>query len=391
MFDVVVVGAGPAGSVTAHRLAEAGHAVLLLEEHDAVGVPAHCTGLLGLEAFGAFDLPRTLILGEATAAQFWGAAGHSVLVESDRVRAAVIDRVALDRALAARAAGAGVEVRTGSRVDRVEVDPRGVTVVIGRQEPVRARVAVLACGATYRLHKPLGLGVPRVFLQSAQLETPFPEVDTVEVRFGRDLAPGGFGWLVPLRRGAEWYARIGLMSETKSRERFQRLLRVLCARARVDAEAMPAPRLKMLPLGPIPRTYADRVVAVGDAAGLVKPTTGGGIYFGMVSGAMAAEVIADGLRRDAVSARQLSAYETRWRRELGPEIRAGLGFRRMMSGLSDASIDALIALSRVDGVVPLLQRKASFNWHRTAAMALLAHPAVRKIVMKSWRVPANPV
>ena len=62
---------------------------------------------------------------------------------------------------------------------------------------------------------------------------------------------------------------------------------------------MPAPRLKILPLGPVTRTYADRVVAVGDAAGLVKPTTGGGIYYGLLSGSIAAEVLGDALQGES--------------------------------------------------------------------------------------------
>jgi digeranylgeranylglycerophospholipid reductase len=389
VHDVVVVGAGPAGAIAACRLAETGYRVVVLEEHDAPGLPSHCTGLLGLDAFDRFQLPRQLILGEATAAQFWGATGQSVIVRSDRIRAAVIDRVALDRELIRRAVTAGADLRTGHRVDRIDANAQGVTISVRGRDQVRARVCVLACGANYRLHKPLGLGVPSVFLQSAQIETPFPHVERVEVRLGRNVAPAGFGWLVPLRRGDQSHARIGLMSQTRSRERFADLLSALCARAGIDAATMPPPRMKMLPLGPVAKTYAERVVAVGDAAGLVKPTTGGGIFYGMVSGALAADVIAPALRRDRVGAAHLRAYEAEWRQELGHEIRVGLAFRRMVSGLSDASIDALIELSRVDGVVPLLQKHATFNWHGKAALALLAHPAVRRIVMKSWREPVS--
>src|SRR5262249_50633708 len=157
-----------------------------------------------------------------------------------------------------------------------------------------------------------GLGVPSVFLQSAQLETPFPEADNVQVRFGRDVAPAGFAWLVPLQRHGHLYARIGLMSGTRSRERFASFLTALCDGAGIDVRSVPAPRLKILPLGPVPRTYADRVLAVGDAAGLVKPTTGGGIYYGLLSGALAADVLDDALSRDRLHAPVLRRYETEW-------------------------------------------------------------------------------
>jgi geranylgeranyl reductase family protein len=385
VYDVVVVGAGPAGAVVAERLAAARHSVVLLEEHDTVGDPVHCTGLLGLDAFSEFGLPESLVLGVSGAARFWGATGESVLIESRRVHAAVIDRGALDRLLARRAVEAGATLLRGYRAERVAVDDRAVTVEGRVDDPtIEARACVLACGANYRFHRSLGLGRPDVFLQSAQLETLFPEVPEIEVRFGREVAPKGFAWLVPFRRGAASYARIGLMSETRAGERFRAFLDTLCARAEVDPASLPEPRLKMLPLGPVPRTYGDRVVAVGDAAGLVKPTTGGGIYYGMLSGTFAGDVLDEGLSRDRLGSGHLRRYETRWRKALGSEIRMGLRFRKIASRLSDESIDALIDLARVNGIVPLLEQNASFNWHRKAAMALLSHPSFRRIAVRSW-------
>ena len=244
---------------------------------------------------------------------------------------------------------------------------------------------MLACGANYRFHKTLGLGVPSVFLQSAQLDAPFPNMPDVEVRFGRQVAPGGFAWLVPLTRDGQSRARIGLMSQTKAKDRLVAFLGALCERRGIDPATMPTPRLKILPLAPVDRTYGDRVVAVGDAAGLVKPTTGGGIYYGLLSGALAAAVLSDGLATDRLDARVLRRYESEWRGRLGEEIRVGLMFRRVAADLSDESIDALIELGRVNGIVPLLKEKASFNWHRKAAMALLANRSFRRIVFKSWR------
>jgi digeranylgeranylglycerophospholipid reductase len=371
--------------MTAARLATQGHDVLLLEEHAAIGAPVHCTGLLGLEAFDEFDLPRDIILNEAGVAQFWGAAGQSVTIRSDHIRAAIIDRAALDQCLARRAESAGAEIKRECRAEAIEVGPSSVRVTVrGPDDAVTARACVLACGANYRFHRALGLGMPDVFLQSAQLETVFPETAHVEVRFGRDVAPSGFAWLVPFGRSGAPHARVGLMAETRGRERFETFLGSLCTRLGVERDAVPAPRLKMLPLGPVKRTYADRVVAVGDAAGLVKPTTGGGIYYGLLSGSIAADVLDDALRRDRLGKTTLRRYETLWRGRLGQEIRVGLAFRRVAARLSDESIDALIDLARVNGIVPLLQETASFNWHRKAAIALLGHPSFRKIVFKSW-------
>jgi geranylgeranyl reductase family protein len=389
--DIVVIGAGPAGSIAAARLAAMGHDVVMLEEHDEVGAPVHCTGLVGDEVFDEFALPRSLVLARAGAARFWGAAGDSFSVASDRVRAAIIDRRALDVLLADRAMAAGATLVRGRRAEAIDVAADRVTVTSREAAPVVARACVLACGANYRFHRTLGLGRPDLFLQSAQLETPFQAPPGIEVQFGRDVAPAGFGWLVPFTRDRVPYARIGLMTESRAGERFSGFLSSLYARAGVAADALPAPRLKMLPLGPVTRTYSDRVVAVGDAAGLVKPTTGGGIYYGMLSGTLAAETLDEGLRRNRLEGGSLRKYEARWRRRLGHEIRMGIAFRKIAARLSDESIDALIALGRANGVVPILQRTASFNWHRKAAVALLGHPSFRKIVFKNWSKSAGPL
>src|SRR5690606_39098152 len=151
-------------------------------------------------------------------------------------------------------------------------------------------------------------------------------------------------------------ARIGLMSETRSADRFAAFIGTLARRAGIDAASVPSPRQKMLPLGPVRRSYADRVLAVGDAAGLVKPTTGGGIYYGMLSGVFAARVLDDALGRDRLEARALRPYESRWRQRLGQEIRVGLAFRNIAARLSDESIDELIDLAGGDTVAPLIER-----------------------------------
>ena len=101
--DVIVVGGGPAGLLAARDLASSGFSATVLEEHDQIGVPVHCTGVLGVDAFDELELPRETILQTAHAARFISADGSSLLVDHDRVRAAIIDRGAFDAALAASA------------------------------------------------------------------------------------------------------------------------------------------------------------------------------------------------------------------------------------------------------------------------------------------------
>jgi digeranylgeranylglycerophospholipid reductase len=188
---------------------------------------------------------------------------------------------------------------------------------------------------------------------------------------------------VPFERDGKPFARLGLFCDSGASPRFKAFMRQMAAESGIDPALLPRPRLKMLPLGPVKRTVANRVVAIGDAAGLVKPTTGGGIYYSILSGVMAADALSDGLALDDLSERQLRACEDGWRARLGPDIRAGLAFRALATRIGDRGIQAVIEVARVDGIIPLLKETADFNWHRKAALALLKHPSVRKAVLSS--------
>lgn len=383
MRDIVVVGAGPAGLMAARELARRGHDVVALEEHARIGLPAHCTGILGAEAFSELDIPRDTILSTARAARFVAPDGSSVLVDADRVNAAIVDRARFDQALAASSGDAGVELRSNTRVRSIAVHDRGVTVSADGGDTIIARACILACGASYRFNRELGLGVPRAFVQSAQLERAFPGPEQVEVHLGRERAPGGFAWIVPFERNGQPCQRLGLMTDARAGTLFRKFSDEVRSRFAPQDDVWPEPRLKILPLGPVARTYANRVVAVGDAAGLVKPTTGGGIYYGLLSGSFAAETLDAALRADDLRESALRAYENRWRERLGAEIRIGLAFRTLAARLNDRAIDALIELARVDGIVPMLRQTADFNWHRQSALALLKHAQFRRILLSS--------
>jgi flavin-dependent dehydrogenase len=339
--------------------------------------------VLGLDAFDELNLSRRAIIGAADAARFVAPNGTTVSIGVEHVRAAVVDRALFDRELAASAVAAGAAIETGVRVTAVAQRDASVAVqTSGADAPVTARAAILACGASYRFNRALGLGVPSVLVHSAQLELPFPRIDSVQVHFGRAVAPGGFAWVVPFERDGAPHARVGLLCERDAGARFETFAASLRAEYGIS-DPWPEPRLRALPLGPVARTWTDRILAVGDAAGLVKPTTGGGIYYGLLTGHLAAGVLVEALREDRLNARRLREYERRWRARLGREIRAGLAFRAVAARLNDPSIDRLMELARVDGIVPLLKQTADFNWHQSAARALLRHAEFRRIVVKS--------
>jgi flavin-dependent dehydrogenase len=307
-----------------------------------------------------------------------------VTVDADRVNAAIVDRARFDQALADSSRAAGADLRSSARVRTIAISDAGVTVTAdGEGGTITARACILACGANYRFNRQLGLGVPRAFVQSAQLERSFAGPEQVEVHLGRVVAPRGFAWVVPFMRAGQPFQRLGLMADARAGSLFRAFATRLRGRFGVADAEWPEPRLKILPLGPVAKTYGPRLLAVGDAAGLVKPTTGGGIYYSLISGQFAADTLDEALRSDDLRESRMRQYETRWRERLGAEIRIGLAFRLLASRLNDSGIDSLVELARIDGIVPMLRQTADFNWHRQSALALMRHSQFRRILLTS--------
>jgi flavin-dependent dehydrogenase len=221
-----------------------------------------------------------------------------------------------------------------------------------------------------------------MFLHTAQIELPIRHPGDVELHFGSEIAPKGFGWVVPVVRDARHCARVGVMCDNDAPRYFDRVAARVASRWGIDESAIPRPRQKILPLAPLSRTYGDRLLAIGDAAGLVKPTTGGGIYYSLVSAALAADVLTDALTKDDLSAHRLAPYERLWRERLSPEFQAQLKLRLVAHRMSDADIEALFELARTDGVMPIVRRTATFNRHRQLILELLKHPPVRQLVLR---------
>jgi flavin-dependent dehydrogenase len=245
---------------------------------------------------------------------------------------------------------------------------------------------VIACGANYTLQRRLGMVRPPLHLQSAQLEVPAERPGNVEIHFGGDVAPKGFAWVVPVVRGDRHFARVGLMCERDARDHFDRFLARIGPRWRTGTadsfDAGLSPRSKLLPLAPIERTFANRVLAVGDAAGLVKATTGGGIYYSLVSGSLAADVLSRALADDCLGEPALAAYQERWRAAIGEELDAQRTLRDLANRLSDGEIDELFELARTDGIMPIVRRTAKFNRHRDLIVSLLKHPPARRVLFR---------
>jgi geranylgeranyl reductase family protein len=384
VIDVVIVGGGPAGLLTAARLAESGLDVVVLEEHARVGAPVHCTGIVSLEAAELAKISDDVVLNRLSRARFvgpGGAAAHHEWLADPGEAILAIDRGAFDAELARRAQEAGAVVRTGARADDVAVDASGVTVQTP-SGPVRARASVLACGVSYRFQRRLGLGLPGLAIHTAQTEVAARAGDAVEVHVGRAVAPDGFAWTVPVVREGRARLKIGVMASGNAGAHLQTFLDRPEVRARL-LETPPAPVRRLLPLRPIARTFAERLLVVGDAGGFTKPTTGGGIFYSLLTASLAAETLVDAFAAGRLDAAALAVYEQRWQARLGGELRVADRLRTLVTRCTDAEIDRLVQALGAPDVRALIRRTARFNWHRDLIVALVRQPRVASLLVRT--------
>jgi len=368
-YDVAVIGAGPAGSYAASLLATTGHRVLLLEQTRADAVAPGCTGVVGAPYMDLVGVDSDVILTEARSATFLSPSGASMRVTSPDVQAYVLDRALLELRLRRRVVAAGAELREGMLVTRVArvgdtIEVMGLSE--GAAERYSCRALILAAGVSPGLSRQLGLPASGRFLVGAHTEVEMDGVPETEVHFLPDLAPGAFAWLVPV--GAR-RVRVGVLCARSAARLTGRFLDRSGVRDRLVA--LPGSIVQRpVPVSVPRRTYSYGVVAVGDAAGQVKPTTGGGLYFGAVAARAAADVVARALESGDLSLRALSEYERSWKSALGRELRRGAFTRGIYARLSPGQVDRIIAHAERTGLADTLLNSRSFSFDRHSATLL---------------------
>ena len=379
----MIIGAGPAGNVAAFELARHGLHTAVIDYRERIGDKL-CTGIIGVECARRFPVSRRHIRQEVNSALIHSPSGRCYRVKRNGPQALIVDRVGYVSEIASQAQAHGAKYFTGHRATSIDSIRRGITVRTRRGpnvESFESRLLLIATGFRSPVTRMAGLcdRSEQDFILGQQVVVETNDVEGVEVFVGEGKAPESIGWLVPTSHS---HGLVGTISRQKRPVCLDSLVTKLRREGRIEAGVQELGRWG-IPVRPLAKTFGTRIMALGDAAGFTKPTTGGGIYYGMMSGRMAAETALEVLDSGDFSGRILQRYEQRWKREFGREMDVGYYARRLFEAMSNEQKEELMNVFLSEEV----QREVldapgfSFDWHSRAILGTLTDRRIAGMIV----------
>ncbi len=386
-FDVLIVGAGPAGGLAAQRIARKGYEVAVIEEHREIGEPIQCGGLVTPRVFDYVSCKET-ILGTIHGAQIFSPKGRCLTIDGHETEAVVVDRAMFDRAILTEAVRAGAHTFLGAQAQSAAYVDGGVEVTVDRDgspEKLRGKILIGCDGVRSNVAKWFHILRPKKILPGFEVELAGVRGDPgfVKLFVGNEIAPGFFGWIIP----SGDTARVGLcVGEGNA---YAYLMKML-ARPEVQKFTKGAQPILYIvggiPIGFPRRTYANNVMVVGDAACQAKATSGGGIFTSLHCANLAAETALEALEKGDYSSRMMHRYHKAWTRSIGKELRKDLAIHESFEKLTDPQFEELFEIFDDPEVLGLIEATADIDFPSKIGWALIRKdPRILKYVGKALR------
>jgi digeranylgeranylglycerophospholipid reductase len=354
-YDIVVVGAGPAGSITAKTAAALGSDVLMIEKRQAIGDPVRCAeGVAKPQIKEHIEPDERWIAAEVKGSRIYAPDGTSVELSEDVSGAEVgytLERKIFDRVLANEAALAGAEIRVKTRATGVIIEDgfvKGITAMhLGEECEIRADIVIGADGVESKIGRWAGIDTT---LQPSDLETGAQflvtdidiDQDFCEFHLGTSIAPSGYLWVFPKGNRS---ANVGLAiggDVCSQGDRPIDLLRNFVEERYPDGKIIEIVVGGVPTSGPLEEMVTDGLMLVGDAARQSDPLTGGGIINAMDAGSIAGEVAAQATSEGNVSKARLQEYETIWRERHGKRLKRSLAVKNRFVTMNDSDLNKLV-------------------------------------------------
>jgi len=353
--DILVIGAGPAGSSTAKHAALNGADVILMDKKSEIGAPKRCAEGVSKEGLSKLGIEpnNRWVTKELSGVRLISPNGTDVWMREDQVKLPeagyILERKVFDKFMAMDAARAGATIMIKTLARGMRKDNNSYIVScesMGEDFEIKAKIVVGADGPESRVGKWGGLKTavkPKNMESGIQFEMVGLEMedpDCIEFYFG-SVAPGGYAWIFP--KGDD-IANVGLgiVSTYTDKSAYEHLLEFV-KNCPATKNAQPVElNIGGDPVGGmIKNLVKDHIMIVGDAAGHVNPLTGGGIITALEAGIYAGEVAAAAVKDEDYSKKRLMEYQQKCKTEIGSLFKKYLKIREYILSLSDSDINSI--------------------------------------------------
>jgi len=375
-YDIVVVGGGPVGCFVAEQLASKGRHVAVFEEHRTIGEPVHCAGLVTQRVFDISKCSQARIVqNKIYGAVIHSPAGSIFTIGGEKIHGLVINRQRFDETLSQNAQTAGADLLTGYKVVSAKKQENHISLAIQADEQtltVRCNILIGADGSHSHIRSIFGFPKPKEILQGIGAELSDTTLDPrfVHIFVGRSVAPGFFAWVIPTNTHGTT-ARIGLCIGKKSNHPLQHYYTTLLQQPLLEGTTMMKRFGGTIPLGPLKKTVDDHVMIVGDAAAQVKPTSGGGIYSGLLCATQCAIVAEEAVQKQQFDGEFLKHYHRSWAKEIGRELSLGMRFRKIFTSLTDEQLNKYLEKLNNKKTIDVINTHGDIDYPSRLALPLI--------------------
>jgi len=347
-YDAIIVGGGPIGGYVAGEIASKGFKVAVFEKNKQIGEPLKCAGLVTSKVFDYVDISKeSVVQNKIKGAHIHSPSGYKLTIGGDRVHALVIDRPNFDKEIIKNSIEKGAELFLENGVTSIQKKGKQIEIKTSKSNDVKCNLLVGADGPYSKIRDRFFMPQPTEILRGMGAEISNTRLDPnfVEIFVGENVAPGFFAWIIPTNEnGTE--ARIGLCIGPESTKPplyyFSNLFKNKNSSPFLENVKITKKIGGSVPFGALKKTYSSNLLLVGDAAAQVKPTSGGGIYTGLLCGSYCSSVAIESLQKNNFTSQFLKKYHKLWSSDIGMELYLGTKFRKIFKSLTDIQMDKYI-------------------------------------------------
>ncbi len=375
-YDIAIAGGGPIGCFIAEQLAFKGRRISILEEHPVIGEPMHCAGLVTKRVI---DITKSsddeIIQNRIYGAIIHSPDGSELAIGGNKIHGLVINRRSFDEHLARKATKAGVDLFVTHKVLAAKKLPQYIELTCQHNtqpSKIRCKLLIGADGSHSQIRNLFTFPKPKETLQGigADISDALLDPHFVHIFVGQTIAPGFFAWVIPTNSHGTT-ARIGLCIGRHSHNSLQHYFTTLLQQPILQHAIIMRRYGGTIPLGLLKKTADDRIMLVGDAAAQVKPTSGGGLYTGLICANHCISIAENAFQANRFDETFLRSYHKRWTEEIGRELSLGMRFRRIFTRLSDDQINKYLKKLNNKKAISIINKYGDIDYPSKLAFPLV--------------------